>query len=341
MELWRWTIPRGFFESESAEKPLIEVSPSGRVVLASYGGEGGWGVFYLDNGETLWKREYERVFRLCLSDDGNVAVLTERGFGVLNPQGEGRLLGAGGSDMACSSDLGIIYVHDPSDGTLVAATRQGKIVREMHPLHGADTLLGTSPDGRIPVGLSSVEWAVLLTFFDFIWEEDFTKVFKMPPGGRVERIYRPAVANDGTVAFAVAYSAGGSKRNAFVLFKEARDLYLESPGDAPFSYAIGDDGELLVVGKAGEGVYAYRRNRPLWSFSRECRRVELGGERVLVECLEDRGEKFPITCVLDRSGEPLWTGKERVVASSISRDGRLVAYVDVLGRVKVVEISEG
>jgi hypothetical protein len=339
MELWRWNVPREFFDVNSPVKPILKVSNSGRVVLASSIGAGEWGVFYLDGGRLLWRREYERVLNLCLSGSGNVAVLNERGFGMLNPQGEGKLLGAGGSDMVCSAGLSIIYVYDSSDGTLVAATSQGKVVRDMHPLHGADTLLGTSPDGRIPVGVSSTELGVILTFFDFIWEEDFSKVFKVPPGGRVEGIYRPAVANDGTVAFAVTYSAGGSKRNAFILFKGVIDLYMEAPGDAPFSYALSDDGEFLVVVKGGEGVYGYRRNRPLWNFRKGCRRVELGKERVLVECFNDKGEKFPVPHVLDISGEPVWVGKERVVTSSISRNGKLVAYVDVLGRLKVIEIG--
>jgi hypothetical protein len=340
MELWRWKIPREFFDVKSPVKPRLRVSSSGRVVIATSPGSGEWGVFYLEDGKPLWKRGYERVFQLCLSDEGRVALLNERGFGILDPSGEGRALGAGGSDMVCSSDLSVIYVYDSSDGTLVAATPQERIVRDTRPLGGTETLLGTSRDGKVLVGLSSLDWGVVLTFFDLVWGIDFSKVFRMPPGGRVERIHRPKVAGDGTVVFAITYSMGERVRNGLVLFRErGTELYLEAPGDSPFSYALSDDGEFLFIAKQGEGAYGYRRTRPLWSFPGDCSRVELGDERVLLECAGEKDDKFKVPHVLDFSGKPVWVGKERAVVSAISRDGKLVAYVDPLGTVKVVEIS--
>jgi hypothetical protein len=95
----------------------------------------------------------------------------------------------------------------------------------------------------------------------------------------------------------------------------------------------------LVIGKSDDGVHLYQKNFPLWSIQKKCRYVEIGREMVLAECFENEKESFPTQYIIDRSGKIPWKGKKQVITSSISRNGNLVAYLDIKGNLKVVGID--
>jgi hypothetical protein len=89
--------------------------------------------------------------------------------------------------MVCSSDLSRIHVYDPLDSTITMATRRGKIVRDMNPVHDPNTILGCSPNGEIITGLEALGGVAVLTFFDFLWEHDISEIFRIPRGGGAKK----------------------------------------------------------------------------------------------------------------------------------------------------------
>jgi hypothetical protein len=89
-----WEVHIGVNWQELPQTALLKVSGGGQALLAVPTGEIGWVLFYLDDGTVLWKSEYEKVYGICLSETGETALLTERGFGMIGPDGEGTFLGA-------------------------------------------------------------------------------------------------------------------------------------------------------------------------------------------------------------------------------------------------------
>ncbi|WP_297510422.1 hypothetical protein [Thermococcus sp.] len=289
-------------------------------------------LFCIRDGRVEWSRTYRSLRGLCASRE-RVAVLTPGSLEVLDG-GKRAFTAEGGVDMACSSDMGVIYIYNPLEETL-GIVSEGEFVRDLGFLIEGPVLLSSSPDGRIPVGLSRFDPGLNLIFFN-PFEMDVGKVFRLPPSSRLLRFFRPVVANDSTVAFSYSYSQSGRMRDVFVLYRKEIDVYLEAPFPRGFSYDLSDDGELLALGKRKDGLYLLRRGRPLWGFRGDVRKVALAGNKVVAGCR--LGERFGELCIFDDTGAiELKTGP--LLSFSISTDGKFLGYSTPGGSVRLLRIG--